>query len=899
MKKLFCTCALWIATSLFVFFPKANADEFYVSPDGSNDSIGSMEQPFASIQRAQTAVRKSRTEHPTEPVTVMIAPGRYTLDRTLVFTPEDSGASPDQPVTYRALPGGDVVLSGGVSINDWQQANGVPGLWKTRIRKPKSADNTNWRFNQLWVNGRRAIRARTPNDWEFFSLLGVAEEPVKTQPKRFRHTFATNPNTLKTLQALSQEELRDVQVLAFHKWDTTREFLEEILPDQTGFTTVGDNMKSWNPMTRDSLYFFENYLQALDAPGEWFLDRDGWLYYQCRDGEEMTSADVVAAKTERLIEVRGEFENGNHPVKHLRFEGLKLRHAEFRIPDEGIRSWQAAMNVDATAVQLDGCRDISFIDCALEHIGSTGFWFRKACHDCRVERTRVFDCGISAIRIGEEKLVPEPVRTGGITIDNCILQSGGRITPHAVGVWIGHSSDNAITHCDVADFFYTAISVGWRWGYDQSGAKRNKIEFNHLHHLGYRILSDMGGVYTLGPSEGTTVRHNVIHDVYSTRYGGWGLYPDEGSSNILYENNLVYNVRDGCFHQHYGRDNIVRNNVFAFSEEGQIAVTRAEPHQSFTFERNVVYFDQGTLLGHSGWRNGVKVQMNQNLYWRAGGKPFDFAGQELAQWRELGNDQNSIVANPHFVDPDNYDFRLSPDSPVKQIGFIEFDYSQAGVNGDQAWKELAASPVFPEPYVVPPPEAMNLSDHFDQDSPLSLLRIATLSDEDRDALIQLAAEPDGDGRCLKVQDAADLKAGFNPHFYWDPQYTHGVATMSFRIRLEPGADVRCEWRSKTNPYRTGPNLHFGGGVVNSKRRAKLVEIPTDQWIKVTVTAPLGKQDATWKAMFEFADGTQKVANDLPCDADWTDARWVGFSSQSADGVSYYIDDLVMRVRPNM
>ena len=325
------------------------------------------------------------------------------------------------------------------------------------------------------------------------------------------------------------------------------------------------------------------------------------------------------------------------------------------------------MNVDAAAIHIDHAHDIVFQDCAVEHIGTTAFWFRRACRDSRVERTRMFDLGMSGVRIGEPRLPADEDLTRGITVDNCIIQSGGRIAPHAVGVWIGHSPDNAVTHNDIADFYYTAVSVGWRWGYDTSAAKRNRIEYNHLHHIGYRILSDMGGVYTLGPSVGTRICNNVIHDVYSTRYGGWGLYPDEGSTGILFENNLVYNVRDGCVHQHYGKENMFRNNILAFSKEQQLQATRVEDHLSFTFENNIVYWDSGVLL--SGPWDRVKHVSRNNCFWNAEDQKVEFLGRSLETWQAAGHEQGSIIANPHFKAPQQDDFHIPEDSPALKVGF--------------------------------------------------------------------------------------------------------------------------------------------------------------------------------------------------------------------------------------
>jgi parallel beta-helix repeat protein len=191
------------------------------------------------------------------------------------------------------------------------------------------------------------------------------------------------------------------------------------------------------------------------------------------------------------------------------------------------------------------------------------------------------------------------------------------------------------------------------------------------------MLSDMGGVYTLGVQPGTVVRNNLIHDVNISVYGGWGLYTDEGSSGIVLENNIVYRCQSAGFHQHYGRTNVIRNNIFALNRESQLMRTRIENHVVFILTNNIVYFDSGSLLGG---RWGDDLEMDHNLYFDTRSRTGDnqTSGTLLA-WQKRGHDLHSRFVDPVFKGPGRGDFRLWWNSPARRFGFRPIRMSGVGV----------------------------------------------------------------------------------------------------------------------------------------------------------------------------------------------------------------------------
>jgi hypothetical protein len=500
---------------------------------GADDGSGM--RTFATLKEAVEALPTAAAE----PLTLHLAAGVHRVDEALKITPEHMRG---QRLTIHG--GGRATISGGRQLTGWKVADGkwiIP--WKDGA------------VRELFVNGERRPRSRFPKDgW----LRIAAALPDK------RSGFTTKDELPAPGPGL--------ELLFLHDWSISRIPVASIEGDvlkttgPIGFPAAHYAIDHYEAHPR---YCLENGRSFLTEDGTWCHDpAAGELIYQLREGETPAGTTVEIPVAEKLLRIAGRVEK---PVTDLRIEGVTFELCRWEMPAEGYAEGQATKHVPRGAKEKDGdphgqwrfvpwaveverAEEVVFSNCTFRNLGGGGVLLGSAAKSCALDRCQVAEVSGNGIGIGEGgerrtagkpwwQAAPEETASSN-RVENCVVERCGAQFHGAVGIWVGLAKDTRIARNEIRELPYTGVSVGWMWNPTPTPCGGNLIEENHIHHV-MQLLSDGGGIYTLGRQPGTLLRNNLIHDVPLNlgRAESNGMFLDEGSSEFRIEENLIHGTQ--------------------------------------------------------------------------------------------------------------------------------------------------------------------------------------------------------------------------------------------------------------------------------------------------------------------------------------------------------------------
>ena len=573
MKKLFLT-AICILCSHWLL-----ADEIWISPKGSDFNDGTRQFPKATLT---SALRQAREWRRTEDnriqggITIYMEGGTYAFYEPVFIRPEDSGTK-ESPTIIRSVGDEKVILSGGISINGWKKQGKV---WVADV---PAFNGRPLDFRQLWVNGKKAVRARDVEDFEKMNRICSVDEKneILYVPAVSICRLIDNKGNLKAKYAemvlhqmwcVANLRIRSVEVqgdsaaIRFHQPESRIQF-EHPWP-RPMVTTDGHN----------SAFYLTNARELQDVPGEWYHDMDARkVYYYPREGEKMQEAEVIVPAVETLVQVEGTLDR---PVCHIRFEKITFSYTTWMRPSEkGHVPLQAGMyltdgyRIDpkmqrnylnhlldnqgwlgrpAAAVRVVAARQIDFERCRFEHLGSTGLDYEEAVQGGVVRGCLFRDIAGNGLLVGsfspdahETHLPYDPADRREVCtqqqINNCYFTEIGNEDWGCLAIAAGYVGDVNIEHNEISEVPYSGISLGWGWTQTVNCMRNNRVHANLIHHYA-KHMYDVAGIYTLGSQPKSYVTENCVHSIYKPGYvhdpNHWFyLYTDEGSSFITVRDN--------------------------------------------------------------------------------------------------------------------------------------------------------------------------------------------------------------------------------------------------------------------------------------------------------------------------------------------------------------------------
>ncbi len=685
----------------------AMADDtvLYVATDGNDAFSGTLaalnadksDGPFATLARARDEIRRQKAEGNRGAFTVKVRGGTYYLAETFELTKADSGAA-DAPVVYQAYENETPVLVGGKAVANFQPHEG-------KVLKADLAAQglAGVRLKQLFCDGKRQILARYPNfdpknpyagGWAY-----VDGEPIpmyRDTPDETRRLLTMKPEDLHEWARPAEAE---IFVFPRYNWWNNQVRVASIDRQTREVHLAGSASYPIRPGDR---YYIYNVFEELDAPGEWYHDRESnTLYFH--PPSEGFGGEVVAPTLAQLV--RGK------EAEHVALRGFTVECCE------------------STAMAWTDCADCRVVGCVIRNAGGSGVDITGG-HRCGVVGCDIYQIGSHAVSLrGGDRDTLTPAEHYA---ENNYIHHTGVFYKQGVGVAMGgvgcRASHNLIHDCPRFAVMY--------------GGNDQLIEWNHFRHVNLET-ADTGATYSGGRDwlspRGSVIRYNYIHDVFGfgkehghsgpwiTPHYCWGIYLDDNSAEVHVYGNIVVRALRGLLHFHCARDNTIENNIFiegmlqqiemngwndysrwldrmgpAYEKVMELAAWKkypalqrgghpkdAIPMGGNRIRRNIIYYT-GADANLYRYRSQATrfledFECDKNLVWHAG-LPLKIEGldknipldEQWEAWRKMGFDRNSIVADPLFVDAENDDYRLKPDSPALKLGFEPIPVEKIG-----------------------------------------------------------------------------------------------------------------------------------------------------------------------------------------------------------------------------
>lgn len=585
IKRTFKFFRLFLFAVLLLGNMPLRAADIYVSLKGSDDYTGTKAQPLASLASALRKARElRRLNDPSVKggIRIIIQEGFYQLHEPVVIRPEDSGTL-ESPTIITKAAGNEVVLSGGISVSGWKKVTNELTILQNNIKEKlwvidiPQLGNSYLEFRQLWIDQKKAIRARDWNSGKMDRILSW-DFPAKTCKIRVPVVKGAG----------NFEDLKGMEMVIQQWWAIANLRIKSVKVKgdeaELSFMEPESRVQSEHPWpapwisakTGNSPFYLTNAIQFLDEPGEWYADqKNGKLYYWPLASENMRTVKTVMPYLETLLKMEGTID---HPVSYVFFKGISFQHAtwlrpsqfghvphqagmymldayKLKVPgtaDKNTLENQAWVGRPAAAVEVSYAHHTGFEACTFEHHASTGLDYKRGTHHNEITGNLFKDIGGSGILTGtfsdeatEVHLPYNPKDEREIctseSITNNLITDVSNEDWGCVGIGAGYVRDIHIAHNEICDVAYSGISMGWGWTRSANAMRNNTIHANKIHHYG-KYLYDVAGIYTLSAQPGSVISNNYIDSIYKAPYphdpAHWFyLYTDEGSSYFTVENN--------------------------------------------------------------------------------------------------------------------------------------------------------------------------------------------------------------------------------------------------------------------------------------------------------------------------------------------------------------------------